>query len=143
MSDELKIYENPTLPEVAEFIFILLGSFCEANGFGSDLRKKYMLEPKTEFRKHNFFDGKSEISKLLEKFIKSISADYNAWSVESSYLLEFPSFLVDATSRVGQAYSLPKNQILQVILAFYFGYMSYRGKSKILSISTETIKNMI
>ena len=143
LNDELKIYENPTLPEVAEFIFILLGSFCEANGFGSDLRKKYMLEPKTEFRKHNFFDGKSEISKLLEKFIKSISADYNAWSVESSYLLEFPSFLVDATSRVGQAYALPKNQNLQVILAFYFGYMSYRGKSKILSISTETIKNMI
>ena len=70
LNDELKIYENPTLPEVAEFIFILLGSFCEANGFGSDLRKKYMLEPKTEFRKQHDADDRVKRSESEVHFKK-------------------------------------------------------------------------
>ncbi len=41
LNDELKIYENPTLPEVADFIFHLLGSWWEDNGFETKTRNDY------------------------------------------------------------------------------------------------------
>lgn len=142
--ESMKNYGNPTLGEIADFIFILLGSFCEENGFGADLRKKYIQEPSTEFRKHHFYDRKSEMSKLIKKFEETIFGTYKAWSVENSYFLDFPKFLVSSITFLQHTYSFPKNWILQPALAYFFGYVMYMGKTVFkVSDSVDAIVKMI
>ena len=122
LNDELKIYENPTLPEVAEFIFILLGSWWEDNGFETKTRNDYTKkEPKNEFGKYNIYDGKSEISKGLFKFMNKVFGDYNSYSEETIAMLMFPFALEQkiSNSLMDNVFCHPKKEDIQVLVNFY------------------------
>lgn len=122
LNDELKIYENPTLPEVADFAFHLLGSWWEDKGFETKTRNDYTkAEPKNEFGKYNVYDGKSEISKGLYKFMDRVFGDYNSYSEESIAMLMFPFALQQkiSNSLMDNVFCHPKNEDIQVLVNFY------------------------
>lgn len=122
VKDESKIYENPTLPEVADFAFHLLGSWWEDNGFETKTRNDYTkAEPKNEFGKYNVYDGKSEISKGLYKFMDKVFGDYNSYSEESIAMLMFPFVLQQkiSNSLMDNVFCHPKNEDIQVLVNFY------------------------
>lgn len=105
----------------------MLGSFCENNGFTTKKREKYILEPKTEFSKYNIHDTNTEIGKLLADFKNICFSKYNAMSIENYYLLEFPHFLISATTRLNHGFTLPQNMFLQPTIMYFFGYIIYMG----------------
>lgn len=128
-SKTAKNYGNPTLGEVSAFIFAMLGSFCEEKGFTKALRNKYIQEPTCEFRKYAFYDGKSEMSRLLTEFRDIVFGTYKARCVENTSLLGFPDFLVSSITRLTHVFSKSKQYyILQVAIQYYFGYIVYKGK---------------
>ena len=122
LNDELKIYENPTLPEVADFAFHLLGSWWEDKGFETKTRNDYTkAEPKNEFGKYKVYDGKSEISKGLYKFMDKVFGDYNSYSEESIAMLMFPFALEQkiSNSLMDNVFCHPKKDDIQVLVNFY------------------------
>ncbi len=116
-------YGKATLSEIADFVFHLLGSWWEDNGFETKTRNDYTKqEPKTEFSKYHLIDGQSELSKGILKFAKEANK-YNAFSQAVFAFLSFPQILQEliAEGVNDSVFCHTKKVNIQVLVSYYIG----------------------
>ena len=91
---------SATLGEITQFSFIMLGSFWNGCGLATDLQRKYEEKDSTvDFSKYNLFDPEQDLAKGFKNFKKEIDS-YQANSMETIPLLEFPKCLLDGITKL-------------------------------------------
>ena len=112
---------SATLGEITQFSFIMLGSFWNDCGLATDLQRKYEEKDSTVFSKYNLFDPEQELAKDFEKFKEKIDS-YQANSMETISLLEFPKCLLDGITKLTLSYSEPRKINFSRVAKLYLNY---------------------
>lgn len=132
-----------TLGEIAQFSFIMLGSFWNGCGLTTDLQRKYEEKDSTvDFSKYNLFDPEQDLAKGFEKFKEKIDS-YQANSMETISLLEFPKCLLDGITKLTLSYSEPRSTNFSRVAKLYLNYHIFFNKKIWNHNSFQEIQAMI
>lgn len=113
---------SATLGEITQFSFIMLGSFWNGCGLTTDLQRKYEEKDSTvDFSKYNLFDPEQDLAKGFKNFKKEIDS-YQANSMETIPLLEFPKCLLDGITKLTLSYSEPRKINFSRVAKLYLNY---------------------